>query len=77
MLRRKLLYTAVTRAQKLVVLVGSRRALDIAVKRDQTNRRHTGLRARLLDGNRTDTGAETPADQPVARTNADHLNKKS
>lgn len=62
MLRRKLLYTAVTRAQKLVVLIGSRRALDIAVKRDQANRRYTGLRTRLQAGNPADKQAEIPAE---------------
>ena len=41
MLRRNLLYTGITRAKKLVVLVGSRRALAAAV------RRHTALAHRL------------------------------
>jgi exodeoxyribonuclease V alpha subunit len=39
MLRRNLLYTGVTRARKLVVLVGQRRALAIAVKDSRTERR--------------------------------------
>ena len=34
MLQRNLLYTAITRGRKLVVLVGSRRALAIATKND-------------------------------------------
>lgn len=48
MLQRNLLYTAVTRAQKLVVLVGSRKAIHIAVKNDKVAERYSGLAARLL-----------------------------
>jgi exodeoxyribonuclease V alpha subunit len=48
LLQRNLVYTAVTRGKKLVVLVGTRRALAIAVKNDGTDRRFTGLRARLM-----------------------------
>jgi exodeoxyribonuclease V alpha subunit len=47
MLQRNLLYTGVTRGKKLVVLVGSRKALALAVERQDTNRRCTGLRWRL------------------------------
>lgn len=47
MLQRNLLYTAITRAKRLVVLVGTAKALAIAVKNDQIRHRHTGLRERL------------------------------
>jgi exodeoxyribonuclease V alpha subunit len=47
MLQRNLLYTAVTRAKKLCVLVGSRRAIGIAVKNDKITRRYTALDWRL------------------------------
>jgi exodeoxyribonuclease V alpha subunit len=47
MLQRNLLYTGVTRAKKLVVLVGSRRALAAAVRTPGAGRRHTGLSHRL------------------------------
>ena len=47
MLQRNLLYTAVTRAKKLVVLVGSRRALAAAVRTLGAGRRHTALTHRL------------------------------
>ncbi len=47
LLQRNLLYTAVTRGKRLVVLVGDKRALAIAVRNDKTVSRHTGLRARL------------------------------
>ncbi|MBB4961969.1 exodeoxyribonuclease V alpha subunit [Micromonospora polyrhachis] len=47
LLQRNLLYTAVTRAKKLVVLVGSRKAIAIAVRTAGTGRRHTALTHRL------------------------------
>jgi len=47
MLQRNLLYTAVTRARRLAVLVGSRRALGTAVRNDRRQRRYSGLAARL------------------------------
>jgi exodeoxyribonuclease V alpha subunit len=47
MLARNLLYTAVTRARKLVVLVGTRRAIAIAVRNDKTAQRHSGLSTRI------------------------------
>ncbi|MDT4993415.1 MAG: exodeoxyribonuclease alpha subunit, partial [Actinoplanes sp.] len=47
LLQRNLLYTAVTRAKKLVVLVGSRRALAAAVRTVGAGRRHTALDHRL------------------------------
>ncbi|WP_042420788.1 SF1B family DNA helicase RecD2 [Streptacidiphilus anmyonensis] len=50
MLQRNLLYTAVTRARKLVVLVGSRRALGQAVRAVSAGRRHTALDHRLSRG---------------------------
>lgn len=48
MLQRNLLYTAITRARRLVVLVGQPRAIAMAVKNDQVATRYTGLRSRLL-----------------------------
>jgi exodeoxyribonuclease V alpha subunit len=48
MLQRNLLYTAVTRAKQLVVLVGQRRAIHIAVRNNQVMQRYSGLTARLL-----------------------------
>jgi len=47
MLQRNLLYTGVTRAKKLVVLAGSRRALAAAVRNKGSGRRHTALAHRL------------------------------
>jgi len=47
LLQRNLLYTAVTRAKKLVILVGTRKAIAIAVKNDKVAARHTALDWRL------------------------------
>ncbi len=47
MLQRNLLYTAVTRARRMVVLVGSRKALAKAVRTAGAGRRRTALDARL------------------------------
>ena len=49
MLQRNLLYTAITRARKLVVLVGSRRALTMAVERADQAHRRSALARRLRD----------------------------
>jgi exodeoxyribonuclease V alpha subunit len=50
MLQRNLLYTAVTRAKQMVVLVGSRRALAKAVRTQSAGRRYTALTQRLRPG---------------------------
>lgn len=51
LLHRNLLYTGVTRGKRLVVLVGTKRAIAIAVHNDEVRRRYTGLR-QALKGNR-------------------------
>lgn len=48
MLHRNLLYTGVTRGKKLVVLVGTKKAIFIALNNDEVKRRYTGLRQSLL-----------------------------
>jgi len=50
MLQRNLLYTAVTRARRLVVIVGSRSALQTAIRRTDSRGRCTGLAERLRAG---------------------------
>ena len=50
MLQRNLLYTAVTRGKRLVVLVGSRKALGLAVRNADVAARCSGLAARLRAG---------------------------
>jgi len=49
MLRRNLIYTALTRARKLAVLVGSRRALTLGLKNAGGERRYTHLNYRLRE----------------------------
>lgn len=49
MLRRNLLYTAMTRAKKLCVIVGDPRAIERAIGQASDNLRHTGLARRLAD----------------------------
>jgi len=51
MLQRNLLYTAVTRAKELLVLVGTKKALAIAVKNNRVIERHTWLSQRLALSN--------------------------
>ena len=47
MLQRNLLYTGITRGKRLAVLVGNRKALTIAVQRQDTGRRYSALQMRL------------------------------
>lgn len=49
LLHRRLLYTAVTRAKRLLVLVGSRWALERAIGNDDDGHRISGLQARLAE----------------------------
>lgn len=49
MLQRNLLYTAITRAKKLCVLVGSRRAIAIAIHNDRVAHRYSALDWRLRE----------------------------
>jgi len=59
MLQRNLLYTAITRGKNLVVILGTRKALAMAVNNSRPVVRHTGLRTRL------GVLAPFPADKPV------------
>ncbi len=47
MLQRNLLYTAITRGKKLVVLIGTKKALAIAIRNNKPQMRYTRLRERL------------------------------
>ncbi|MBC8248938.1 MAG: ATP-binding domain-containing protein, partial [Anaerolineales bacterium] len=49
LLQRNLLYTGMTRAEELVVLVGTKKAIAIAVRNDKIAHRHTALDVRLRD----------------------------
>ncbi len=59
MLQRNLLYTGLTRARKLAVIVGSPRALKLAVDRQDTRERHTALGERMREAlNRAEAESE-------------------
>jgi exodeoxyribonuclease V alpha subunit len=60
MLQRNLLYTGLTRARDLCILVGDKRAIGRAVKNDKTTRRYTRLAERLRA---TDEASLTPPDR--------------
>jgi len=47
LLQRNLVYTAMTRGRKLVVLVGQKKALDLAIHNDRAAARFSGLYERL------------------------------
>jgi exodeoxyribonuclease V alpha subunit len=50
LLQRNLIYTAVTRGKKLVILVGAKKALAMGIKNDKTKKRCTNLWRRLAAG---------------------------
>jgi len=58
LLQRNLLYTGMTRAEKLVVLVGARKAIAIAVRNDKIAHRHTALDVRLRQAHITTNRAD-------------------
>ena len=47
LLQRNLIYTGITRGRKLVVLIGQKKAMAIAVRNDRPQRRYSGLLASL------------------------------
>lgn len=51
LLQRNLLYTAMTRGKKLVILIGTEKALKIALNNDRPKMRMSGLEGRLLNIN--------------------------
>lgn len=52
MLKRNLIYTAITRARELVVLVGQKKAVGMAVRNNAIERRYSGLCGRLVWNNK-------------------------
>ena len=47
LLQRNLIYTGITRGKRLLVLIGQKKALGIAVRNDRPQRRYSGLLASL------------------------------
>ncbi len=51
LLQRNLLYTAITRAKRLAVLVGTQKALRMAIRNNKVEHRFTYLRERIASFN--------------------------
>jgi exodeoxyribonuclease V alpha subunit len=47
LLQRNLIYTGITRAKRLLVVVGQKKALGLAVRNDQARKRYSGLLSSL------------------------------
>ena len=73
MLARNLLYTGVTRGKRLVVLVGQKKALAIAVKNHGTRRRWSKLREWLCAPVSQRIAAERPEAKGQSGQNRDQL----
>ncbi len=58
MLQRNLLYTGVTRAKKILVIIGEKKALSFAIRNETTTARNTKLSQRLKDGEAQERPAE-------------------
>jgi exodeoxyribonuclease V alpha subunit len=63
LLQRNLVYTGLTRGKKLVILIGQKKALGIAVRNDRTRRRYSGL-LKSLRGERA--GDRAAVDEPIS-----------
>ena len=61
MLQRNLLYTAITRAKQMIVIVGTPKALKLAIANDKVAQRYTTLKERL----RGEVGAVMEAGQAI------------
>ena len=48
LLQRNLIYTGITRGKRLLVLIGQKKALAIAVRNDRPQRRYSGLLTSLM-----------------------------
>ena len=53
LLQRNLIYTGITRGKRLLVLIGQKKALGIAVRNDRPQRRYSGPLANLRNNRRT------------------------
>jgi exodeoxyribonuclease V alpha subunit len=49
LLQRNLIYTGITRGKKLVVMIGTKKALAIAINNNKPQKRYTMLRERLMN----------------------------
>lgn len=74
MLQRNLLYTGVTRAKKILVLIGEKRAVSYAIRNETTKSRNTKLAQRLAEGKNTGKMAEHMQDTSFKNNNANDCN---
>jgi exodeoxyribonuclease V alpha subunit len=63
LLQRNLIYTGVTRARKLVIIVGTKKALSIGIRNNKIQRRFTGLSRKLMEDHRN--GADSNRVSPT------------
>lgn len=49
LLTRNLLYTGITRAKKLLVLVGSQKLVDFMIQNEDSRKRNTGLKYKCMN----------------------------
>ncbi len=52
LLQRNLVYTAITRGKRLVILLGQKKALEMAIHNDRTRKRYSHLKTRLAEAKR-------------------------
>jgi exodeoxyribonuclease V alpha subunit len=64
LLRRNLIYTGITRAKRLLVVVGQKKALGLAVRNDQSRKRYSGLVDSLKLGTDCIWGSVPPEETP-------------
>ena len=69
MLQRNLLYTGVTRAKKIQVLIGEKRAVYYAIKNVTTDSRNTKLARRLQEENTEEEAEKYSSEESVPRKN--------
>lgn len=74
MLQRNLLYTGVTRAKKILVLIGEKRAVSYAIRNETTKSRNTKLAQRLAEGKNTGKMAEHMQDTSFKNNNVNDCN---
>ena len=65
LLRRNLLYTAMTRSRRVLVIVGQERALQHSIQAGESSRRRSLLELRLLKGEALNSPAKRPAKLPI------------
>jgi exodeoxyribonuclease V alpha subunit len=63
LLQRNLIYTGVTRARKLVIMVGTKKPLSIGLRNNKIQRRFTGLSNKLMEDHRN--GADSNRVSPT------------